>query len=127
MNKQTYLFTDAHATGFGAMLVKGESIEKTKPICEENKLRNIFKKVAAPVTSGDIVKKCEACNVFADKKTKETLRLHKVPEKCMEKVAVDLFGPMSSSKHIAVVQDLASRFPHAKLVSSTIGDKVIPA
>ena len=47
--------------------------------------------------------------------------------RCWEKVAVDLFGPMPSSKHIVVVQDLASRFPAAKIVSSTAADKVIPA
>ena len=49
-----------------------------------------------------------------------------VPEKCCQTVAVDLFGPMPSSKHVIVVHDLASRFPVAKLVSSTKADKVIP-
>ena len=28
MNKQTYLFTDAHVTGFGPILAQGESMEK---------------------------------------------------------------------------------------------------
>ena len=31
-NRQTYLFTYAHVTGFGAMLAQGESIKKAKPI-----------------------------------------------------------------------------------------------
>lgn len=53
-------------------------------------------------------KKFEACNAFTDKKIKEPLGLHKVPEKCWEKVAVDLFGPIPLSKHIVVVQNLAS-------------------
>ena len=44
-----------------------------------------------------------------------------------ESVAVDLFGPMPSSKHVVVVQDMASRYPAAKLVSSTAASKVIPA
>ena len=34
---------------------------------------------------------------------------------------------MPSSKHVIVVQDLESRYPAAKLVSSTKADKVIPA
>ena len=39
---------------------------------------------------------------------------------------MDLFGPMPSSKHIVVVQNLASRFPAVKLVSCTKADEVIP-
>jgi hypothetical protein len=34
---------------------------------------------------------------------------------------------MPSSKHVVVVQDLASRYPAANLVTSTQADKVIPA
>ena len=34
---------------------------------------------------------------------------------------------MPTSKHVVVVQDLASRFPAAKLVTSTKVDKVLPA
>ena len=74
----------------------------------------------------NFVEKCKAYNAFTDKKTKEPLRLHKMSEKCWEKVAVDLLRSMPSSKHIVVEQDLASRFPHAKFVSSTSGDRVIP-
>ena len=73
------------------------------------------------------VQSCDGCAVFTDKKTKEPIKHHKIPKKCWETVAVDLFGPMPSSKHIIVVQDLASRYPSAKLVSSTKADKVIPA
>ena len=40
---------------------------------------------------------------------------------------MDLFGPMPSRKHVVVVQDLASRFPAAKLVTSTSANKVLPA
>ena len=40
---------------------------------------------------------------------------------------MDLFGSMSSSKHIVVVQVLGTRYPAAKLVASTKADKVIPA
>lgn len=51
----------------------------------------------------------------------------KVLKKCWEEKAVDLVGPMSSSKHTVAVQDLTSRFSLLKLVSSTSADKVIPA
>ena len=50
-----------------------------------------------------------------------------MPNKCWETVAVDLFGPMPSSRHVVIVQDLGSRYPAAKLVTSTKADKVIPA
>ena len=70
---------------------------------------------------------CPECLVFVDKKTKEPLVHHEVPSKSWETVAVDLFGPMPSSKHVVVVQDLGSRYPAAKLVSSTKASDVIPA
>ena len=70
--------------------------------------------------------KCER-QLFTDNKCKEPLKAHKVPDRCWKKVSVDLFGPMPSRNHIIVVQDMASRFPAAKLVSSTAANKVLPA
>lgn len=75
---------------------------------------------------GKFVSQCQMCNMFTNKKTSEPIKAHKIPIKCWEKVSVDLFGPMPSSKHIVVVQDLKSRFPAAKLVPSTSSDKVLP-
>ena len=72
------------------------------------------------------VQRCKECSLFVGKKTKEPI-YHIVPQKCWETVAVDLFGPMPSSRHVVVVQDIGSRYPAAKLVSSTKADKVIPA
>ena len=74
----------------------------------------------------NFVEKCEECCLFVDKKTKEPIQHHNIPRKAWETVAVDLFGPMPSSRHVVVVQDIGSRFPAAKLVSSTKADKVIP-
>ena len=74
-----------------------------------------------------IVNKCIDCQSFSSKKTNEPIQCHPVPQHCWERVAVDLFGPMPSSHHVVVVQDLASRYPVAKLVSSTKATKVIPA
>ena len=73
------------------------------------------------------VAQCKECAIFVDKKTKEPIVSHKVPSRCWETVAVDLFGPMPSSKHVVVVQDLGSRYPAAKLVASTKAERVIPA
>ena len=67
------------------------------------------------------------CQTFSTKKTSERIQPHKVPTRCWEKVAVDLFGPMPLSHHGAVVQDFASRYPSAKIVSSTKAAKVFPA
>ena len=72
------------------------------------------------------VKECPDCSLFVAKKTKEPITHHRVPRRCWDTVAVDLFGPMPSSKHIVVVHDLASRYPAAKLVASTKADKVLP-
>ena len=82
---------------------------------------NMFHKVE------QFVKACDGCSRYVDKKTKEPISHHKVPDKCWNTVAVDLYGPMPSSNHIVVVHDLASRFPAAKLVRSTKADNVIPA
>ena len=82
---------------------------------------NIQKKVQRYVSQ------CLACQTFSEKKTMEPIQSYKVPSKCWEQVAVDLFGPMPSSHHIVVVQDMASRYPAAKLVTSTKAEKVIPA
>ena len=73
------------------------------------------------------VESCKECNMFSDKKTSEPIKAHEAPRKRWETVAVDLFGPMPSSKHIVVVHDLASRFPAAKLVASTKASHVLPA
>ena len=72
------------------------------------------------------LKKCSLCQAFSDKRSSEPIKAHSVPSKCWDTVSVDLFGPMPSSKHVVVVQDLASRFPLAKVVSSTSAAKVIP-
>ena len=52
----------------------------------------------------DFVKACNHCSMFVDKKIKEPIKRHRVPEKCWETVSVDLFGPMPTSKHVVVVQ-----------------------
>ena len=56
--------------------------------------------------------------MLVDKKTTEPLVQHRVPTKNWELVAVDLFGPMPSSNHAKILQDLGSRHPAAKLVGS---------
>ena len=70
---------------------------------------------------------CAECKLFTNKNYKEPQKAHEVPVKCWQKVAVDLFGPMPSKKHVVVVQDLSSRFPEARLVSSSSAEKVLPA
>ena len=71
--------------------------------------------------------KCIDCQTFSTKKTSEPIQPHKVPTRCWEEVAIDLFGPMPSSHHVVVVQELASRYPSATFVSSTKAAKVFLA
>ena len=68
--------------------------------------------------------KCHDCLIFADKKTSEPIKPHTVPEHCWSEVSVDLFGPMPSSNHVVVVQDMKSRFPSAKIVNGILVYKV---
>ena len=63
---------------------------------------------------------------FRYENMKEPIQPNKVPQKCWEEVSVDLFGPLPTSHHIVVVQDLASRFPVAKIVKSTSAKNVLP-
>ena len=56
----------------------------------------------------------------------EPLCHHQVPDNAWDTVAVDLFGPMPSRNHVVVVQDLSSKYPAAKLVSSTSAERVLP-
>lgn len=73
------------------------------------------------------VRNCIECMAFSNKRITEPIHSHKVPKRCWESVAVDLFGPMPSNEHVVVVQDMASRFPAAKLVSTTNSKHVLPA
>jgi transposase InsO family protein len=73
-----------------------------------------------------LVETCLDCQTFTTKRVREPIQPNKVPHKCWEEVSVDLFGPLPSSNHIVVVQDLASRFPVAKVVKSTSAKNVLP-
>ena len=56
--------------------------------------------------------------MFTKKVYRHPIKPNKVPERCWAETSVDLFGPLSSKNHIVVIQDLASRYPIAKLVKS---------
>ena len=43
------------------------------------------------------------------------------------RVAIDLFGPLPTGKHVLVVQDVLTRYPAAKIIPSTSSSKVILA
>ena len=93
----------------------------------ERRLRYHFFFHMMNVKVKEILSNCTECNIFLDKKCNEPIKSHEVPEKCWEKVATDLFGPLPSRNHIVVVQDMASRFPTARIVSSTSASAVLPA
>ena len=73
------------------------------------------------------VKKCEPCQTYTMKTTKEPQGTLKVPQKAWQQVALDLLGLMPNRKHILVAQDTLSRFPVAKIVPNTKASTVIPA
>ena len=75
--------------------------------------KNLEKKAAEYVNS------CSYFQMFTNKVYRHPIRPNKVPERCWEETSVDLFGPLPSKNHIVVIQDLASRYPSAKLIEST--------
>ena len=46
-----------------------------------------------------------------DKKNKQPISYHKIPQECWKNVSVNLSGPIPSSKPIVVVQGITSRCP----------------
>ena len=73
------------------------------------------------------VNNCEDCQMFTNKRTKQPIIPLTSPEKPWENVSIDLFGPMPDQKHVVVVLDAASRFPAAKIVSTTSAKPVLNA
>ena len=65
--------------------------------------------------------------MFSNKTTKEPIRLVHISNHPWDKVSVDLFGPIPDTKHVLVVQDMFTRSPAAKIVSSTSADLVVKA
>ena len=88
------------------------------------RLRSHFYIVNLDKKVSKLVDECLECQMFTGKNTNEPIQPNKVPSSCWDEVSVDLFGPMPTSNHIVVIQDLASRFPVAKVVSSTSGKNV---
>lgn len=72
-----------------------------------------------------VLQKFLYCLAFSTKKTAEQIFPHAFPSKYWEDVTVDLFGPVFSSKHVVVFQDLSSRFSAAKIVSSNSASMVV--
>ena len=64
--------------------------------------------------------------MFTQKILRHSIESSLVPQKCWEETSVDLFESLPSSHNVLVVQDLASRYPVAKIVKSTNGKSVIP-
>ena len=83
-------------------------------------IKNLEKKAS------EFLNNCFHCQMFTNKVYRHPLEPNKVPGKCWEETSVDLFGPLPSQNHIIVIQDLASRYPVAKLVKSTSAKFVIP-
>ena len=54
--------------------------------------------------------------MFTNKVYRHPVKPNKVPKRCWEENFVDLFGPLPSNNHIAVIQGLAFRYPILKLV-----------
>ena len=53
------------------------------------------------------------------------IKPNKALERCWKETAVDLLGSLPSKNHIVVIQDLASRYPIAKLVESNNAKSII--
>ena len=92
----------------------------------KRRLRNHFYIKDLDIKITKYIRDCSYCQMFTQKTTRHPTEPNSVPEKCWEETSVDLFGPLPSSHHVLVVQDLASRYPVAKVVQSTNAKSVIP-
>lgn len=73
------------------------------------------------------IKTCKMCQQFTNTGSKQPQKLILPPKEAWQEVSIDLFGPMPDSKHVVVIQDVKTRFPDAKIISSTGARHVIPA
>ena len=92
----------------------------------KRRLRNHFyiKDLDIKVTKD--IRDCSYCQMFTQKTLRHHIKRNLVLEKCWQETSLDLFGPLLSSYHVLVVQDLASCYPVAKIVRSTNAKPVIP-
>ena len=92
----------------------------------KRRLRNHFYIKDLGIKLTKYIRDCSHCQMFTQKTTRHPTESNSVPEKCWEETSVDLFGPLPTSHHVLVVQDLGSRYPLAKIVKSTNAKSVIP-
>ena len=62
--------------------------------------------------------RCCYCQIFAIKVCRHPVKPNKVPKRCWEETFVDLFEPLLSNNHIAVIQGLVFHYPIPKPVKS---------
>ena len=89
-------------------------------------LRNHFYIKDLDIKVTKYIRECSYCQIFTQKTLRHPTQPSSVPEKCWEQTSVDLFGPLPSSHHVLVVQDLAYRYPVTKIVKFTNAKSVIP-
>ena len=98
--------------------------------CGQNRIKRrirshfYFPKLSEKVQA--YVENCQYCQAFTDKSKRNPIKPNKVPDKCWQDVCVDLYGPLPSKNYIVVIQDVASRYPVAKIVRTTSAKAVIP-
>ena len=68
---------------------------------------------------------CSYCQTFTQKTTRHPNEPNSAPEKYWKETSV-YFGPIPSSHNVLVVQDLASHYPVAKIITSTNAKSLIP-
>ena len=89
------------------------------------RMRNHF--FVKHLTVAEYVNSCSYCQMFTNKVYRHPVKPNKVPKRCWEENFVDLFGPLPSNNHIAVIQGLAFRYPILKLVKWINAKSVITA
>ena len=73
------------------------------------------------------IRRCIPCQSYTDKTTHEPQGILTTHKKAWEQVALDLFGPIPSGKHILVAQDTVSKYPAAKIVTDSKASTIISA
>ena len=98
-----------------------QGIEKTKRLLRTNVWFPGMDKAAE-----NEVKCCRKCQVNINTQRLQPLKMSKIPSMPWEELSCDFYGPLKNGKYLFVLIDDHSRYPIAKIVSSTSSKQITP-
>ena len=74
----------------------------------------------------EAVKSCKKCQVNTNSQRLVPLKMSKMPDTPWEELSCDFYGPLKNGKYVFVLIDDHSRYPIARIISSTSAKQVTP-